>query len=158
MRTEPFGAELTERYFRSRGLQHFRGQHDSEYFFILKTAFGPLHVHLDTSQADGESLTIQVTPDRFFAAADRRRLMRLAKRWNRRGGPAEAAAYNSIDLNRIGVAAKGSVPINPNVQFDQFAAVLDHTIASAAEFFSELCSFVEPPLAHSQEVLLPDAS
>jgi hypothetical protein len=158
MSTEPFGAELTERYLRSRELQHFRGQHDGEYFFILKTDFKPLHVHLETPAASGMSLLISITTPTFFPATNRPRLTRLAKRFNRRSTSAEAVVYRSIDPTRFGVVAKDSIPVSPGIQFQEFAGVVDDTIASAARFFGELASVVELPVPHKREAWLPDAS
>jgi hypothetical protein len=102
-------------------------------------------------------LAIEIAPARFFAASKRPRLIRLAKRWNRRDRPTKATVYRSIDPSRIGVVAQGFVPTGRSVPFQQFAHVLDDTIASTAEFFDALTSNVEPP-PHSRATRLPDAS
>src|SRR5262249_16461962 len=115
------------------------------------------HVHL-TDTAHGRSMRIRVTVPRLFPAADRPRLSGLARRWNRRGGPVEAVLCRSVDPTRIGVVAEGFVPIDRSNRFDEFADLVDASIAHAAELFGRLAAVLESPHARSRRVSLSDAS
>ncbi len=151
MTSELLWPQLTERYVRGRGVRCFRGQHDSEYFFIVKRFCGRLHVHMRQS-ADGRSVAIDVTVPRYFPAADRPRLSKLARRWNRRGGPIKAVLLRSTDPTRVGVAVRCDAPI------EAFTDMVDACVARAAEFFSDVAAVLESPDAPSRRVLLPQAS
>jgi hypothetical protein len=143
MTTEPIGAELIERYLRTRRPQYFRGQHDGEYFFIL--AVERLHVHLETAGVDPDMFTIRITPAYFFPAAQRVRLTRFADRWNRNNQWAKAIVHASSDPNRIGVVAEYSYRIAQRRGFDDFASFVDHSVASAIELFGEITPVIEVP-------------
>jgi hypothetical protein len=151
-------SQLTERYLRHRHLEYFHGQNDNEYLVIVTASCGALHVHLTQTAVAGFPMTIQVTPPHFFPATDRPRLMRLARRWNRRGGLPEVILYRSVDTTRIGVVAEGPVPADDGITFEEFTDVIDTSIARAAEFFGEIAAVLERRRVHSRHVWLPNAS
>ena len=157
MPSELLCSQWIESYLRIRGIEYFRGQRDSDYFFIAKAVCGALHVHL-AEAAYGRSMSVQVTVPRFFPAADRRRLMRLARRWNRRGGLIKVVLYRSVDPTRIGVVAEGFVPVGCGVGFEEFTVAVDASIAGGAEFFGEVAALLEVAHGHSRQAWLPDAS
>jgi hypothetical protein len=157
MKIEPFGTELIERYLRSRRRQYFHGRHDGEYFFIVKTDYAKLHIYLEIPFADRETLTIRVTPARFHPSSHRGRLMKFAVRWNRRDAPAKAIVYRSSDPTRVGVTAQSDVLIGRRIGFGDFAAYVDHTIASAIELFGKITSPGEHPPTRACPPVLRDA-
>ena len=167
MRSETMSSQWIERYLRGRRVAHFRGQLDSTYFFVVKGASGALHVHL-TEASDGHPIVVQVTAPRFFPAADRRRLMRLTRRWNRQGLQGRsprardalmtAILSRSVDPTRIGVVAEAFVPLRSGVGFDEFSVAVNASIDSGAEFFGEVAALLEVAHARSRQAWLPDAS
>ena len=144
--------ELIERYLRTRRRRYFRGQHDGEFFFILTAGHERLHVHMESSRADGNLVTIRVTPGYFFPATDRARLLQFAAQWNDEDSCARANVHKSTDPNRLGLAAENSCA-GQDIEFEDFANFADHTIRSAVDMFRAI-SPGQPP----QQEWLPDAS
>jgi hypothetical protein len=135
---EPLSAELTERYLRSRGIRHFRGQHDGECFFVSNAGGRRLHVHLGISRWRSEVFTIRVAPASFFPAADGAHLARLADAWNQQRSEVIAIVHGSSDPQRIGVFARSSRRIRDRIPFEEFARYVDRAVAAAIDFFAEL--------------------
>lgn len=138
--------ELIERYLRTRGHRFFRGRHDGEFFFILTAE--RLHVHLETSRGEGDSITVRVIPGYFYPAADRAHVMQVVEAWD--NGDVNAVVVESTDPNRVGLAAESSCP--GTIAFADFAAFADDTIRSAADLFRAIGP--APPA----QAWLPDAS
>ena len=138
MSTEPFDAELIERYLLSRGRRYFRGHHDAEYFFILTVGHDRLHVHLEIPPADPHVFTIRVMPANFYPAGDRLRLQTFTDDWNRQDRQVKATMFESCDQSRIGVVAENSYPFAASMRFDEFAEFADSTITSAVILFTEM--------------------
>ena len=135
---EPLSIDLTERYLRSRGIRHFRGQHDGECFFVSNAGGRRLHVHLGISRWRSDVFTIRVAPASFFPAADGAHLTRLADAWNHQGSEVIAIVHGSSDPQRIGVFARSSRRIRNRIPFEEFARYLDRSVAAAIDFFAEL--------------------
>jgi hypothetical protein len=135
---EPLSTDLTERYLRSRGIRHFRGQHDGECFFVSNAGGLRLHVHLGISRWRSDVFTIRVAPASFFPAADGARLTRFADAWNQQGSEVIAIVHGSSDPQRIGVFARSSRRIRDRIPFEEFARYVDRAVAAAIEFFAEL--------------------
>ena len=76
--TTQMGADLIESYLRTRHVRYFRGHHDDEFFFLVNAYHGRLHVHLEPSGPDRESVTIRVTAERYYPAAERAAIASLA--------------------------------------------------------------------------------
>lgn len=153
MTTEVLSADLIQRYLCTRGSRYFRGQHDGEYFYVANTRPRRLHVHLGISRWHSDEFTIQVTPGSFFPAADGPDLSHLADTWNQHNRDVIVTVRGSSDPQRIGVVARASARIREPVAFDDFATFVDHTIAAAIEFFSELAPGGDCPLAVEPLVL-----
>lgn len=153
--TEPLCANLVERYLRTRGRRYFRGHHDGDYFFVLRTHPGSLHVHLEISPAHDDVLIIRVTPGRYFPAADRPWLTYLCDRWNGQERQVTAIVHGSCDPQRIGVMARRSQWIRKGVSFDDFAGLVDRAVADATELFGEAGPAEEAPRV--DQPLLRDA-
>ncbi len=152
---EPLSTELTERYLRSRGIRHFRGQHDSECFFVSNAGARRLHVHLGISRWHGDVFNIRVAPAFFFPAADTARLAEIADAWNQQNREVTAIVHGSSDPLRIGVVARGSRRIRDHIAFDEFGCFVDGAIADAIDFFSELAPVAD--LTSPAQPLLQDA-
>jgi hypothetical protein len=135
---EPLSTELTERYLRSRGIRHFRGQHDGECFFVSNAGGRRLHVHLGISRWRGDVFTIRVAPASFFPAADSPRLAQLADAWNQQNRDVTAIVHGSSDPQRIGIFARSSQRIRDRIPFEEFARYVDRAIAAAIDFFTGL--------------------
>ena len=144
MTSEPLGANLIERYLCMHDSRYFRGARDGEYFYVANTRPRRLHVHLEISPEHHDML-IRVTPACFFPASDRPWLTHLADRWNKQDREVTAVVHGSSDPQRIGVVARRSQLMRGGVDFDDFTAFVDRTIAAAIEFFAELT----PPVAIS---------
>jgi hypothetical protein len=157
MRSESSGTELIERYLLARGRRYFRGHHDGEYFFIVTVGHERLHVHLEISPADRDTLTVRTTPAYFFPATDRARLTQFADNWNRPDRRATAIVYESCDQTRIGVAAEASYSLAPDVPFGEFAEIADDTISSAVQLFTEMTPAGESKPARPLGMWLRDA-
>ncbi len=148
MTREPRCAGLTERYLCTRGSRYFRGAHDGEYFYVARTRPRQLHVHLEISPTDGDVLIIRVAPACFFPATDRPWLTHFADTWNQQDRAVTAIVHRSSDPQRIGVVARKSRWIRDDVSFDDFASLVDRTIADAIDFFGQLTPTVDlPPTA-----------
>jgi hypothetical protein len=157
MRSESSGTELIERYLRARGRRYFRGHHDGEYFFILFVGHERLHVHLEISPADPDTLTVRTTPAYFFPAADRARLAEHADIWNRQNRRTTAVVHESCDQTRIGVIAQDSYALAPDLSFEDFADLADETISSAVDLFAQITPAAEPKQARTLGTWLKDA-
>jgi hypothetical protein len=148
MTNETRCANLIERYLHTRGRRYFRGHHDGEYFFVTGARPRRLHVHLEISPAHGDVVIIRVTPDCYYPATDRSWLGHFSDTWNRQNRQVTAIVHGSSDPQRIGVVARRSQWIRQSVSFDDFASLLDRTIADAADFFGQLSPVLElPPTA-----------
>ncbi len=136
-------SELIEDCLRARGVRFFHGHHEREYFFLLdyldRTASQPrsgkLHVHLDRGGAAGDEITVTVTPDRFYPAADRERLSELAQQWGAGGGAAVATLHPSSDPGLVGVAASDS---DRPVDVAALSALVDRTVGAALDLFGRM--------------------
>jgi hypothetical protein len=153
MSSQPLSADLIERYLCTRGSRYFRGQHDGEFFYVANTRPRRLHVHLGISRWHSDELTIRVDPDCFFPAADSARLTGLADAWNEQKREVTAIVHGSSDPQRIGVGTRSSQRIRGRVDFEDFATIVDHTIAAAIEFFAALSPLAECPSAAQPLVL-----
>jgi hypothetical protein len=145
MTSGPLCANLIERYLCSRGSRYFRGAHDGEYFYVANTRPRRLHVHLEMAPDHDDVLLVRVAPACFFPASDRPWLNHLADTWNQRDHGVTAIVHGSSDPQRIGVVARRSEWIRGRVAFDDFATLVDRTIAAAIEFFGELTPIAEQP-------------
>jgi hypothetical protein len=157
MTTEKSGADLIERYLRTRRLRYFRGQHDGEYFFILGRDHKPLHVHLEIPREGADGYRVRVTPGYFFPAMCRARLSAFVDTWNRTDRWTKAVVHESCDPTRIGVRADNAPTLPRATQVDEFAGFVDRTIESAIQFFAELTPVVEADPTSSFEPLVLDA-
>jgi hypothetical protein len=135
---EPLSTELTERYLRSRGIRHFRGQHDGECFFVSNAGGRRLHVHLGISRWHSDVFEIRVAPACFFPAADNARLAQLADTWNQQNPEVTAIVHGSSDPRRIGIYARSSQRIRDRIPFEEFASYVDRAIAASIDFFTGL--------------------
>jgi len=149
-------ASLIERYLCARGSRYFRGHHDGEYFYVANTRPRRLHVHLDVSAEHHDVLVIRVAPACFFPATDRPWLTHFADTWNMQNRGVTAIVHGSSDPQRIGVVARRSQWIRGDVDVEDFASFVDHTIAAAIELFSELPAAAECP--STAQPLVRDAS
>lgn len=138
MTTEALGTKLIERYLRTRLRRYFRGQHDGEFFFVVNTHPQRLHVHLEISPSHRDVFTIRVAPACYFPAADHARLTQFAQTWNQKRRDVTAFVHESSDPQRIGVTAQQSQRIQEQVQFHDFAALIDCAIAAAIELFDQV--------------------
>ena len=152
---EPLSTELTERYLRSRGVRHFRGQHDGECFFVTNAGGRRLHVHLELSRWRSDVFTIRVAPACFFPATDSARLARLADTWNQQNPEVTAIVHGSSDPRRIGISARSSRRVRDRIPFEEFACYVDRAIGAAIEFFTELAPAAE--LTSTAQPLVRDA-
>ena len=151
MTSGPLCANLTERYLRACGLRSLRGEHEGEYFGVIDAHPRRLHVHLEISPSFGDMLIIQVTPGCVFPAADQPWITHFADTWNQQTSEVTAIVHRSTsDRQRIGVSARRSQWIREGISYDEFASLVDRTIAAAIDLFAELTLVVElPSRAHS---------
>jgi len=133
--TNEFATELIESYLRNRQVRYFRGRHDQEYFFLVNTYHGRLHVHLEVCGARGDSIKISVATQQFHPAQQRERITELARRWNRTDQSARAIVYESSDPRLLGVGAENHYS---HTEAGDFATVADQTIQSAIELFGRI--------------------
>jgi hypothetical protein len=149
MTSGPRCADLIERYLCTRGSRHcdryFRGAHDGEYFYVVKTGPRRLHVHLEVAHAQRDVLMIRVAPTRFYAATDRPWLMHFADTWNQQDREVTAVVHTSSDPHRIGVMARRSQWIRADASFEDFASFVDRIIADAIDLFAQLNPVSESP-------------
>lgn len=136
--------DLIEGYLRAAGVQYFRGHHDGEYVFLVDLPVrtpgrpadrqGKLHVHLRAGEQD--DLQISITPDRYYPAAHRERLVELTARW---GFADDALAdawvevYDSCDPALVGVVAYAR---GRSDGIDGVAALVDGAVTAATALFS----------------------
>jgi hypothetical protein len=156
MTTVMSGEELIERYLLARGRRYFRGHHDGEYFFIVTVGHERLHVHLEVCDGGLDAVTMRVTPAYFFPSSDRTRLQAFVDKWNSEPRRPNAILIDSCDQNRIGIVAEDTNPI-ADMQFDDFAQIVDNSLRSAIELFTELAPGVESASPHPTAVWLRDA-
>jgi hypothetical protein len=150
---------LIERYMFTSGLRFFRGQHDGEYFCVANAHPRRLHVHLEVSPSFGDVLNVRVNPACFFPVTDRPWLTQFADTWNQQHREVTAIIHGSSDPHRIGVSARRSQWIRDDMSFDDFAALVDRTVAAAIDLFAELTPVVELPSRFQEtQPLLRDAS
>jgi len=126
--TTQMGADLIESYLRTRHVRYFGGHHDDEFFFLVNAYHGRLHVHLEPSGPDRESVTIRVTAERYYPAAERAAIASLADRWNQAHSASGAVVFSSCDPRLVGVAAESRYR-NTDAGFGDFA---DQAIQAAA--------------------------
>lgn len=137
--TTQMGADLIESYLRTRYVRYFRGHHDDEFFFLVNAYHGRLHVHLEPSGPDRESVTIRVTAERYYPAAERAAIASLADRWNQAHPASGAVVFSSCDPRLVGVAAESRYR-NTDAGFGDFA---DQAIQAAVDLFGRLHLAVE---------------
>lgn len=138
MTSEPLDASLIERYLCAHDSRYFRGARDGEYFYVANIRPRRLHVHLEISPEHQDMLLIRVTPACFFPASYRPWLTNLTEMWNKQDREVTAVVHGSSDPQRIGVVARRSQWMGDGVDFEDFSAFVDCTIAAAIEFFGEL--------------------
>jgi hypothetical protein len=156
MTSEPAGANLIERYLRTRGSRYFRGQHDGEFFYVANTRPRRLHVHLEVCPTHDDVLVIRVTPTCYFPVTERSWLADFADTWNRQDREVTAIVHDSSDPQRIGVVARRSQWIPQSATFADFASLVDGAIADAIDLFGRLTPVAELPA--TAPPLLRDAS
>ena len=133
---------LIEAYLRGRGLRYFRGRHDDEYFFLLAGADGGrLNVHLEVCGADGDTVQVSVSPDRYFLAESRDRLSDLAADWNAADPCALAVVHDSSDPALVGVMAYNC---HRPGDVEALTDSVDRTVASATELFALVGGIAAP--------------
>ena len=129
------GAELIERYLRTRQVRYFRGHHDDEFFFLVSTYHGRLHVHLEPCGAHGEMVKVVATAERYYPVFSRTRVAALADQWNQAGPPARAVVFESSDPRLVGVAAESRYGDSAETDFGTF---VDATIQSSIDLFGRM--------------------
>ena len=139
MTSETLCANLIERYLSTRGLRFLRGDRDGEYFCVVEADPRRLHVHLKVSPSFGDMLTISVTPSRF-SATDRAWLTSCADAWNRRNRGVTAIVHGSADSERVGISARRSQWIREDISPEDFARLVDRTIAAATDLIAQLAT------------------
>lgn len=146
-------SELIEGYLRDhlsvRGVRYFRGHHDDEYFFLVDALIagghGRLHVHLDADP--NGTITVSISPGRYFPADQRDRLGELVARWSTDGAGARATVEPSCDPALVGVTAVG---VDRPADAAALARFVDGTVGAAIELFAGMRQAVSsgqlPPL------------
>ncbi|MFY2858779.1 YbjN domain-containing protein [Mycobacterium sp. THU-M104] len=145
MTSELLCANLIERYLDTCGLRFLRGDHDGEYFCAANTASGRLHVRLEICASFGDVVNISVTPARSIPVADRPRLTNFADTWNRQNRGVTAIVQGCPDPQRIGISARRSQWIRDGITFEEFASLVDRTIAAAIDLFAQVKPVVDVP-------------
>lgn len=145
MTSESLCANLTERYLDTCGLRFLRGDHEGEYFCVARADSGRLHVRLEISPSFGDVLSINVAPTRSFPVADRPWLTHFADAWNQQNRGVTAILHGSPDPRRIGLSARRSHWIRDGISFEDFASLVDRTIAAAIDLSAELNRAVDAP-------------
>ncbi len=155
MTAQSLCTNLIERYLSTSGLRFLRGEHDGEYFCVVDTDSGRLHVHLEISASFDDVLRIRVNPACSFTVADRPWLTHFANTWNQQNREVTAIVHESRDPRRIGVSANRSQWIREGLSFEDFASFAERTIADAIDLFAklapvvELASTAQPVLRHA---------
>jgi hypothetical protein len=155
MTSESLCANLIERYLDTCGLRFLRGDHEGEYFCVSHADSGRLHVRLEISPSFGDVLSINVTPARSFPVADSPWLTYFADSWNQQNRGVTAILHGSPDPRRIGLSARRSHWIRDGISFEDFASLVDRTIAAAIDLSAELNRVVDVPA--TAQSLLRDA-
>lgn len=135
-------SELIQDYLRKRGVRHFRGHHDDEYFFLVDVLVDGRHKRLNVHlQASGEVVQVSIAPDRYYPATARGLLADAAARWNAAEPGAEVVIHGSSDPSRVGVSVHDCT--GP-VDVAGLSAFVDHAIAGAIELFAGMRRAAEP--------------
>lgn len=129
------GAELIERYLRTRQVRYFRGHHDDEFFFLVNAYHGRLHVHLEPCGADREMVKISTTAERYYPATSRTGVAALAAQWNQASPPARAVVFRSSDPRLVGVVAESRYSPSAGTDFGTF---VDAAIQSSIDLFGRM--------------------
>ncbi|AQT80544.1 hypothetical protein B1R94_16610 [Mycolicibacterium litorale] len=132
--TTATGSELIEGYLRTRRVRHFRGHNDGEFFFLLNTFHGRLHVHLEPCGPQARTAKITVSTARYYPVAQRPRVAALAEQWNRSDPRAVATVFGSSDPRLVGVVTESRYR-DGGVEFGVF---VDEAIQSAIELFGRM--------------------
>jgi hypothetical protein len=134
---------LIEDCLRTRGVRHFRGHHDGEYFYLVDFGVGTsrlrLDVHLEASGAD--AVQVSITPDRYYPERYRDSFDDLVGRWNTATPAVEAAIHRSCDPRLVGVVAHG---LCRPADAAALAAFVDAAVASAVELFGAVAGIAGP--------------
>lgn len=138
-------AELIEDYLRSRRMRYFRGHHDDEYFFLINTNFGRVHVHLQPcGESADDEVKISIGAQYYRRVARQAQVEAVVTRWNQTGPWATAMVYRSSDPRLIGIAAHNRCRA---ADAADLGTVVDQTVQSAIELFGRLRSAVPPDAA-----------
>jgi hypothetical protein len=129
------GADLIERYLRTRHVRYFRGHHDDEFFFLVNAFHGRLHVHLEPCGEDREMVKVTATAERYYPASSGTRVAALAAQWNQAAPPARAVVFQSSDPRLVGVAAESRYTDLAGTDFGTF---VDATIQSSIDLFGRM--------------------
>jgi len=140
------GAELIKSYLQSRQMQYFCGHHDDEFFFLVNTYHGRLHVHL---QPRDSAVYISITAERYYPADRRAGVAAFAQQWNDTDPQAAASVFSSCDPRLVGVVAERRYHAGDG----EIGPVIDQTVQSAIDLFGRLRAAV----ASSDDAHLRDA-
>lgn len=88
-------------------------------------------MHIEVSAADRDTITINVSEERYYPAQLRGRLIGLIDDWNAANPWAKAILVTSSDPTLLAVAADNRY----SQESVDFATVVDHTLQSAIELF-----------------------
>ncbi|TGD90299.1 hypothetical protein BayCH28_00020 [Mycolicibacterium sp. CH28] len=132
--TTAIGTELIEGYLRTRQVRYFRGHHDDEFFFLVNTYHGRLHVHLEPCGPAAKTVKISVTAERYYPIDQCDRVAALAQQWNNTGPRVSALVFESSDPGLVGVVAESRFRTG-EIEFGAFA---DQAIQSAIELFARM--------------------
>ena len=135
-------ANLIEHYVRTC-LRFVPGEGEGEYLCVADVHPPRLRVHLEISSSFSDVLAIRVVPTRTFPAVDRPWLTHFADSWNRQNREVTAIVHGCPDQNRFAVMARRSQWIREGLSFEDFASIVDRTIAAASELFAGLTPVVE---------------
>lgn len=142
---EPGMNRLIEEFLRTRGVRYFRGHHDEEYFYLVDFVVGAhrcrLNVHLEVCDADREGVRVSITPDRYYPAARRDALDRLATRWNAVSTTLQTVVHQSCDPSLVGVLATGQCRPRDAAALSDF---VEAAVASAVGLFGSMAPAQAP--------------
>lgn len=135
---------LIEDYLRTRGVRYFRGHHDDEYFFLVDflvdACRGRLNVHLEVAGSARDAVSVGISPDRYYPATERGRLVDLAARWSA-GGALEAVVHDSCDPQLVGLLVRGACRPDGLAELTDFT---DGAVGSAVELFGRTLALAAP--------------
>lgn len=145
--------ELIEEYLRSRGVRHFRGHRDDEYFYIVEAStHGPAHtrlyVHLDVCGEDRDAVQISIAPDRYYPAAHGDRIGQALSRWNAECHRVGAMLQHSSDPSLVGVAAGSRYHAGDP---GEFSAFVEGAETAAVDLFASLAELIPPVSANLRD-------